>query len=109
LQAEVAAYIEAHVDQLDAEGHRLVVRNGHHEPRKVTTAVGAVPVRAPRVNDKRVDEVSGERRRFSSAILPTAVTADHAQRHAYRMTMACERRGEQWISVLIHGSSPHQT
>jgi putative transposase len=48
----------------------LVVRNGFHEPREVTTAAGAVPVRAPRVNDKRVDEVTGERKRFSSAILP---------------------------------------
>jgi putative transposase len=27
-------------------------------------------VRAPRVNDKRVDEDTGERKRFSSAILP---------------------------------------
>ena len=39
----------------------------------------------------------------------TAATADHAKRHAYRMTMAFERRGEQWIPVLIHGSSPNQT
>jgi transposase-like protein len=70
LQAEVAAYIEAHADQLDEDGHRLVVRNGVHEPRQVTTAAGAVPVRAPRVHDKRVDAVTGERRRFSSAILP---------------------------------------
>jgi Transposase, Mutator family. len=29
-----------------------------------------VPVRAPRVNDKRTDEATGERVRFSSAILP---------------------------------------
>jgi len=42
LQAEVAAYIEAHGDQLDEAGHRLVVRNGHHAPREVTTAAGAV-------------------------------------------------------------------
>jgi putative transposase len=70
LQAEVAAYIDAHVDQVDGEGHRLVVRNGYHQPREVTTAAGAVPVRAPRVNDKRFDEVTGERMRFSSAILP---------------------------------------
>lgn len=70
LLAEVTAYIEAHADQLDAQGHRLVVRNGYHQPREVTTAAGAVPVRAPRVNDKRVDETTGERRRFSSAILP---------------------------------------
>jgi putative transposase len=70
LEAEVAAFVEAHTDQLDPDGHRLVVRNGHHEPRQVTTAAGAVPVRAPRVNDKRIDEASGERKRFGSAILP---------------------------------------
>ena len=70
LQAEVAAYIDAFVDELDEAGRRLVVRNGHHEPREVTTAAGAVPVRAPRVNDKRVDPSTGQRHRFSSAILP---------------------------------------
>jgi len=70
LQAEVAAYIDAHTDQVDAEGHRLVVRNGFHAEREVATAAGAVPVRAPRVNDQRIDEATGERRRFSSAILP---------------------------------------
>jgi putative transposase len=70
LQAEVAAYIEAHADQVDEHGHRLVVRNGSHAEREVTTAAGAVPVRAPRVNDKRTDEATGERKRFSSAILP---------------------------------------
>jgi hypothetical protein len=47
LQAEVAAYVEAHADQLNEAGHRLVVRNGHHQAREVTTAAGAVPVRAP--------------------------------------------------------------
>ena len=70
LQAEVAAYVEAHGDQVDEAGHRLVVRNGHHQAREVTTAAGAVPVRAPRVNDKRTNETTGERRRFASAILP---------------------------------------
>ena len=35
-----------------------------------TTVAGAIEVRAPRVNDRRVDEVSGERPRFSSALLP---------------------------------------
>ena len=70
LQAEVAAYLEAHADQRDENGHRLVVGNGHHNAREVTTAAGAVPVRAPRVNDKRTDEATGQRRRFCSAILP---------------------------------------
>src|SRR3954469_19863864 len=69
LEAEVAAYVDAHRHEVDESGHRLVVRNGHHQPRKVTTVAGAVEVRAPRVNDRRVDEATGERRRFSSAIL----------------------------------------
>src|SRR3954470_20223977 len=70
LQAEVAAYVEQFVDQLDENGRRLVVRNGYHQPRDVLTAAGAVEVTAPRVNDRRVDPDTGERRRFSSAILP---------------------------------------
>jgi putative transposase len=70
LQAEVTAYIDAHAGEVDEDGRRLVVRNGYHAPREVTTAAGAVPVRQPRVNDKRVDEPTGERKRFSSAILP---------------------------------------
>ncbi|MFB8778048.1 IS256 family transposase [Streptomyces broussonetiae] len=70
LEAEVNAYIAELADQRDERGHRLVVRNGYHQPRKVTTVAGAVEVKAPRVNDKRVDEETGERKRFSSAILP---------------------------------------
>jgi putative transposase len=70
LQAEVAAYIDAHCHLVDDDGRRLVVRNGYHDERDVLTAAGAVAVKAPRVNDKRVDPDSGERQRFSSAILP---------------------------------------
>ena len=70
LRAEVAAYVEAHASEVDDRGRRLVVRNGSHAAREVTTAAGAVEVRQPRVNDKRIDPVSGERRRFASAILP---------------------------------------
>ena len=70
LQAEVAAYVEAFTDELDEHGRRLVVRNGHHNERQVTTAAGAITVRAPRVNDKRTDQATGERKRFASAILP---------------------------------------
>jgi hypothetical protein len=70
LEAEVAAYLVAHVGEVDERGRRLVVRNGHAQPRQVLTAAGAVEVVAPRVNDKRVDEVTGERRRYASAILP---------------------------------------
>jgi transposase-like protein len=70
LEEEVAACIAAHAGELDEQGRRLVVRNGHARPRQVTTAAGAVEVAAPRVNDRRVDEVTGERARFRSAILP---------------------------------------
>ena len=70
LQAEVAAYIDAHAGEVDDQGRRLVVRNGYHAEREVTTVAGAVQVRQPRVNDKRTDEVTGQRKRFSSAILP---------------------------------------
>lgn len=70
LEAEVNAYIAELADERDDKGRRLVVRNGYHQPRHVTTAAGAVEVKAPRVNDKRVDEATGERKRFSSAILP---------------------------------------
>jgi putative transposase len=70
LQAEVDAYIAQFRDERDEHGHRLVVRNGSHEPREVLTSAGAVEVTAPRVNDRRTDPQTGERYRFSSAILP---------------------------------------
>jgi putative transposase len=69
LEAEVDQYIAELAGERDEKGRRLVVRNGHHRPRRITTAAGAVEVTAPRVNDQRVDEASGERKRFSSKIL----------------------------------------
>jgi transposase-like protein len=70
LQAEVDAYIAQFLGERDEHGPRLVVRNGSHQPREVLTSAGAVEVVAPRVNDRRIDPDTGERRRFSSAILP---------------------------------------
>jgi putative transposase len=70
LEAEVADYVERFAEQRGEDGKRLVVRNGRARERKVTVGSGTVKVRAPRVNDKRVDEETGERRRFSSRILP---------------------------------------
>ena len=68
LEAEVAAYIEAHRGARDERGRALVVRNGHAVAREVMTGVGPLELAAPRVNDKRVTE--GERERFKSLILP---------------------------------------
>ena len=69
LEAEVDAYIEALGDELSERGRRLVVRNGHAEPRTITTAAGGIEIEAPRVNDRRVDPETGERFRFRSAIV----------------------------------------
>jgi putative transposase len=70
LEAEVDAYLAAHVAERDEHGRRLVVRNGHARQREILTAAGAVQVRAPRVDDRRVDAVTGQRVRFRSVILP---------------------------------------
>jgi putative transposase len=69
IEDEVADYVNAHRDQLDDAGHRLVVRNGHKPPRTILSGVGPIQVRQPRVDDRRVDE-NGVRFRFTSKILP---------------------------------------
>ena len=69
IEAEVADYIAIHGHQRDADGHRLIVRNGHAPEREVQTGLGAISVKQPRVNDKRLDD-EGNRIRFTSKILP---------------------------------------
>jgi len=69
LETEVAVYIEAHEQERDERGHRLVVRNGKAQARMVLLGAGAVQVQAPRVDDRRIDE-TGRRQRFTSQILP---------------------------------------
>jgi transposase-like protein len=58
------------VGETDEAGRRLVTRNGHARPRTITTAAGAVQIEAPRVNDRRVDADTGERKQFKSLIVP---------------------------------------
>lgn len=69
LEAEVQDYLQAAKGERDGHGHALVVRNGYATEREVLCGAGAVEVRAPRVNDRRVDG-DGQRRRFKSVILP---------------------------------------
>ena len=64
LEFEVAAYVKSLQDEKDEQGHRQVVRNSSHKPRELITGVGHIPIRQPRVHDRR------ERKAFSSAILP---------------------------------------
>src|SRR5213592_4731246 len=70
LEAEVQAYLAAHAELVDANGHRLVVRDGHAPARTLATGVGQVEVIRPRVDDRRLDAATGERVPFHSVILP---------------------------------------
>lgn len=69
LEAEVAAYLLSHRDARDADGHALVVRNGKSRLRKITTSLGDIEMRAPRVHDRRTD-AAGRREKFVSRVLP---------------------------------------
>ena len=67
IEAEVAEYMEARKDQVDAEGRRLVVRNGYLPAREIQTPLGDLTIRQSRVRDRRGE---GEREVFTSKILP---------------------------------------
>lgn len=67
LELEVAEYVARHASQRGEEGLRLVVRNGRAAPRKVVIGGMAVPVQAPRVDDRREGE------KFTSQVLPPYV------------------------------------
>ena len=76
LQAEVEAYLEAAEGERDEFGRALLVKNGYARSRhQVVCGAGAIEVRAPRVNDRRVGEASAERKRFKGAILPPYMRA----------------------------------
>ncbi len=70
LEVEVDEYVSAFTEEVDVNGKRLVVCNGRGKERKLTIGSGTLPIRAPRVNDRRIDSETGECRRFSSGILP---------------------------------------
>jgi putative transposase len=67
IEQEVSGYIAERVGLLDEDGHRLVVRNGFLPERGIMTGVGTVPVKQPRVRDKRP---TGQREFFTPAVLP---------------------------------------
>jgi len=69
LEAEVEAYLLKHRDARDADGHALVVRNGKSRVRQLTTSLGRISIRAPRVHDRRAD-AGGGREKFASHVLP---------------------------------------
>jgi putative transposase len=67
VEAEVAAWIDAHAHLRDQAGHRQVVRNGHLPERTIQTGLGEIEVQQPRVHDRRPHE---QREKFASTVLP---------------------------------------
>src|SRR5689334_18676457 len=72
VEAEVAAFLAQYADEVTADGHRRVVRNGYLPEREIQTGIGPVPVRQPRIRDRAATATAaaGTAIRFSSALLP---------------------------------------
>ena len=68
IEAEVEAFLVAHLDLTDELGRRRLVRNGHAPERHHQTGIGPIEVRRPRARDR--DGSGSPPIRFSSAILP---------------------------------------
>jgi transposase-like protein len=69
VEAEVAEFLASHDRLVDDEGRRLIVRNGHLPERAIQTGIGAVPVKVPRIRDRR-DVATDEKIHFTSNMLP---------------------------------------
>lgn len=67
IQAEVEDWLAQRAHLRDEQGRRQVVRNGYLPEREITTGVGQVKVKQPRVRDRRPGDESEP---FSSKILP---------------------------------------
>lgn len=67
IESEVKDYLANREHLVDEAGHRLVVRNGHLPERSIQTPLGDVPIKQPRVRDRRLAD---ERETFQSSILP---------------------------------------
>jgi transposase-like protein len=68
IEAEVEDFIHEYSDRRDANGNRLVVRNGYKPRRNILTGAGRLEVEPPRVRDNSPEK--DDRVVFSSKILP---------------------------------------
>ena len=66
LEKEVEGFINSHKQHCDEKGHRMVVRNGYHPARTIQTGIGAIAIKQPRIDDRKLKSEE----RFSSEILP---------------------------------------
>ena len=77
VDAEVAAWIDAHAHLKDTSGRQQVVRNGHLPERTIQTGIGEVGVRQPRVHDRRPP---GQREEFTPPCCPPTCGGPRAWR-----------------------------
>jgi transposase-like protein len=68
IEAEVNEFIAAHAQKMDANGRRLVVRNGSLPEREILTGAGKLTVRQPRARDRCPD--ADDRVQFTPGVLP---------------------------------------
>jgi putative transposase len=66
VEAELSALLEAHSEDCIEDGRARLVRHGHLPEREVTTGIGTVSVKVPRVRDRGE---GAEKIRFTSKIL----------------------------------------
>lgn len=65
VEAELNDFLEPYQHLTDDQGRRAVVRNGYLPQRSITTGVGAVEVKVPKIRDR-----SGQGIKFNSLLLP---------------------------------------
>ncbi len=65
VEAELATFMQQYQTLKDEQGRQAVVRNGYLPKRTITTGVGAVEVKVPKVRDR-----SGSGIKFNSTLLP---------------------------------------
>ena len=70
LELEVEEYIQAHRQDTESSGRKTIVRNGYHPSRSIISGIGPIPIRQPRVDDRKQPQ------RFSSTILPKYLRPD---------------------------------
>lgn len=67
LENEISEFLTKHAQNVDENGHKQVVKNGYHRERDIVTGLGQFSVKAPRVDDRKLEN---QDERFTSAILP---------------------------------------
>jgi len=68
IEAEVSEFLKNYESLRDEQGRHLIVRNGYLPERNIQTGLGSIPVKVPRVRDKR--KKTDAKIYFTSQILP---------------------------------------